>query len=94
MASTSIRLITRDGKLLATPERSGTDGANCVGPPNSLGKEDTDDSVLSGILSPPLVIELACCLMFVATIVVVGCAYVVSTQALLPMILQNYNLLW
>ena len=94
MASTSIRLITCDGKLLAaTPERVGTDDADCIGPLNSLGKEDADDGFLSWILSPPLLIELACWLMFAATIVVVGCAYVVSRRALLPMILQNYNLL-
>ncbi|MGR9249568.1 hypothetical protein [Rhizobium sp. WYCCWR10014] len=88
-ASKSIRLVTRDGILLApVPELVTTEDADRAIP------QDAHDGVFRWILQPLFLIELACCLVFAATIVVVGCAYVIATRALWPILLQNYDLVW
>ncbi|NKM15723.1 hypothetical protein GFL85_33075 [Rhizobium laguerreae] len=87
--SKSIRLVSRDGKLLApAPEVVTIDGADCAIP------QDAHDGVFRWILKPLFLIELACCLVFAAAIIVVGCGYVIATRALWPLLLQNYDLVW
>jgi hypothetical protein len=94
-ALTSIRLIARDGKLLSSaPEAAETEGADHAIHQSSLRKQDAQGGVLRGLFQPVLLIELACCLVFAAAIVIVGCAYVIATRALWPILLQNYELIW
>ncbi len=92
--SSPIKLIARDGKLLVSggAERV-VDGADFAAPPIPHWKEDAPDGALKWMLHPSLLVELVCCLMFAVTIVVVGCIYIVTTDALLPIILQNNELI-
>ncbi|WP_416067356.1 hypothetical protein ACK9YZ_31240 [Rhizobium sp. ZK1] len=93
--SSPIKLIARDGKLLVGggAERA-VDGPDFAAPPLSDWKEDTSDGALKWMLHPSLLVEFACCLIFAVTIVVVGCIYIVTTDGLLPIILQNNELIW